>query len=171
MHARQNRLWETVARCWFALAIISCPTLVGCEAGVGETAAAIDAAGPAIDAADVTPPVIADAALADANFSLLCDQIYGGAPGYIACEASGQECAFANDTNGATCESVCTAVGGKCIDARDNPATPGQECTEIPNTDDNCLTAGRTTEICVCSGPEATPLPDAGLSTGDPTGR
>ena len=168
MHARRNSFWRAVIRCWFALVMVCSPMLVGCEAQVGDAGALIDA-GAAIDANQVNPPVIPDAALPDANFSLLCDQVYGGALEYIPCEATAEHCAFANRTNGETCETVCKALGGECIDARDNPSTPGQECTEIPDRDDDCLTAGRTTEICVCTVVDPSPLPDAGLSTGAST--
>jgi hypothetical protein len=81
--------------------------------------------------------------------SSVCDQMYGAAPDYVLCWETDTTCAFNAYTAGGDCDSMCSALGGTCVDAHDNPNDPGTECQVIQD-DDDCFT-NRTTEICECS--------------------
>jgi len=129
----------------------------GCNADVGDPAGNEDE-----DAApppDAPPTPIPDAApLPDANLALFCDQVYGQAPGYIACDATETTCSFNANTAGGNCQDMCQLFGGTCIGAIDNPGDPGTECTAIPGSMDDCLTL-RATEICICNRLDPSTLP------------
>ena len=117
--------------------------LASCTAEIG---------GPAVVAdAGVDAPVI-DSGSTDAtvDFALLCSQSYGQAPGYIACDATAETCTFHSETNQGNCMTMCSMLGGTCVGAFDNDATPGLECMPIAGSLDDCLT-NRGTEICVCN--------------------
>jgi hypothetical protein len=79
-----------------------------------------------------------------------CDELYGGAPGYILCMESDSECRFNATTGGGDCNMMCAQFLGTCIEAFDNPNDPGDECDIVRPNSDDCNT-DRGTELCVCS--------------------
>lgn len=79
-----------------------------------------------------------------------CASLYGAATGYVLCAETAKECRFAATTGGGGCDSVCTSLGGTCIDQDDNGSQPC--AVSNTGTSDTCTTP-RQTAICVCSRP------------------
>lgn len=159
---RQNRTLISRSTRLVALSVcllIACvaSSSLGCQAEVG---------GPAANDDDPTPDAATplDAApLPDANLALLCDQVYGGAPGYVACEATPTTCSFNATTGGGNCSEMCSLLGGTCVGAIDNQSEPGSECVAIPGSMDDCLT-NRQTEVCICDRPDPSALSRSGTT-------
>lgn len=80
-----------------------------------------------------------------------CDQRYGSAAGYIFCSSDATSCTFYVTTQNNNCGSLCTGLGGTCIDANDNSTTAGQECV-VANAAYTCGTRDNSL-ICTCSHP------------------
>jgi hypothetical protein len=78
-----------------------------------------------------------------------CNTMYGGAASYFLCEETADSCRFSVDVMGiSNCTAVCTAFGGTCLDAFDNPGG-GQEC--VVQGDLDCNYIGKVTTLCLCS--------------------
>lgn len=88
----------------------------------------------------------------DAPVRLTCDERYGTAAEYLACDAfsSAETCAFYTALDGATCSSVCTTRGGTCVAVYNNLDSEDGRCDSGGAR--NC-DLGASDRICVCSWP------------------
>ncbi|HVU03513.1 MAG TPA: hypothetical protein VHE30_17260 [Polyangiaceae bacterium] len=75
-----------------------------------------------------------------------CDALYSAAPGYVLCTETATTCRFGANTNGGSCRTVCSDLGGNCLDQDDN----GNDACTATNPTDDCNTT-RQNAICVCT--------------------
>lgn len=95
---------------------------------------------------------VPDAGLVDAgalDAGSVCDEVFGGEPGYALCAEFGGTCEFYSTTgSGVTCDDVCASHGTDCLESYDSDSP---DCVE-QSGDEGC-TAIHAQQICVCTKP------------------
>lgn len=79
-----------------------------------------------------------------------CDELFGGASGYVLCMHDADSCTFNVNPNGSTCTTICSGYGQMCLGGLDNPSAAGTECM-IQGAFDCDDGSGKGSTICICS--------------------
>ncbi len=80
--------------------------------------------------------------------SLVCDDLFGGAPGYHLCAETPAACEFYTESGGDSCDVICAEFDAACVGAWDADAP--ELC--VQTNEDDC-TSERGDIVCVCARP------------------
>jgi hypothetical protein len=75
----------------------------------------------------------------------VCDELFGGQPGYVLCEETADRCAFDVVLDDRSCRAFCTSVGSACLASHDVGADLCEPAIEL-----SC-DAPRASAHCVCT--------------------
>jgi hypothetical protein len=96
------------------------PDVAPLDAPPGDDAGSPDAGPPDAGPPDVGPPDTGppDSGPPDAGPRPTCRELYGGVGGYYRCQETATTCEFYTNPSGSqSCDAVCAAGGGTCLDA------------------------------------------------------